>query len=223
MNEAATADVIEGATADVVAPDDASEECNQRTTQGCPCGVLCASGVCTNGGCDPVVFVTSGSWNGTIPFGGPGGAIARGDGLCTEKAAPLGRAPVTKFYAWLSDDRQSPSTRFMKSVRPYRLPTGVIVANNFAALSADLNVAIAVTEKKEPLVGDVSVWTGTTRESTSIGGPPGGPYSERCSEWTSTAGMGGYGNADSTTTLWTLATSGPCSDLRRLYCFEQLP
>jgi hypothetical protein len=96
-------------------------------------GVSCApSPACVNGTCgtDPkIAFVTSTLYTGNL--GGLNGA----DQKCNERAK-AGSQPGT-YRAWLSDDSQSPSTRFSMKGGPIRLVDGSELARTWAELFAN--------------------------------------------------------------------------------------
>jgi len=95
--------------------------------------VACApSPACVNGGCgtDPkIAFVTSTLYTGNL------GGLAGADQKCNERAK-AGSQPGT-YKAWLSDDTQSPSTRFSLQGGPIRLADGSELAKNWAELLAN--------------------------------------------------------------------------------------
>lgn len=205
-----------GTNDDAMAVADALEDCNRATSAGCPCGLLCASKTCTNGACDPLVFVTKGEWSGTIGSNAAGATgPARASFYCQEAASKFGRSPLTVFRAWMSDLPTAPAgTGFVKSSRPYRLPDGVQVAPSFKSFATGLLVPINRTEENAVLPG-ARVWTGTMWT--------GQRYDERCGDWATTVGTGGYGSTDANNEGWSLSGNANCTDALHLYCFEQLP
>lgn len=209
---------------DADAPDDGSTdardaECEAATTTGCACGTVCASMTCSDGGCDPLVFVTLGTFDGNLGVTTVS-ALAFADSQCQSIAATLVPAPTTTFKAWLGAATMRVDTRFIQSKRPYRLANAghSIVATSFAALNADLMRAIDVTHDGSMLLSPFEVWTGTDRS--------GAPTKSDCSGWTAAtmSTNGSYGLTNATTTVWTRnSDSGSCGVQRHLYCFEQLP
>ena len=176
--------------------------------------VSCASDACTNGGCDPAVFVTSKEYTGKIGNGG----VAAADQECAALAAAAG-VPGT-FQAWLSGaGALPPATRFAnKSSRPYRMLDGRPVAAHFEALTIDLEHSISVTEKRAD-IGFSFVWTATNKYGTeAVGGGD-------CAGWTSDdpTAKGWAGESDDFNYEWTAFGDIACSKLARLYCFEQRP
>jgi hypothetical protein len=92
--------------------------------------ISCApSPACVNGTCgtDPkIAFVTSTLYTGNL------GGVAGADQKCNERAK-AGSQPGT-YRAWISDDTQSPSTRFSMKGGPIRLVDGSELAKNWADL-----------------------------------------------------------------------------------------
>ena len=192
---------------------DSAGDAGGPTDAAVACGV-CASGACTDGGCDPAVFLTSKEYAGAIGDGGVGSA----DQECAALAAAAGLPG--KFRAWIATaDGSSPATRFEnKSSRPYRLVDGTRVAADFAALGKTLEAPIALTEKRAA-IAFAYVWTAAERKGTAIA--DGGD----CAGWTSSdlAVNGGAGESDDVVEEWTKYNDIACSTLARLYCFEQRP
>lgn len=193
--------------------------CEAATTDGCACGTVCASKVCSDGGCDPLVFVTTQSFApnfGTTTVT----ALAVADANCQSIAAQMLPTPTTTFKAWLGAPTMRVDTRFIRSKRPYRLANAghTIVATSFDALNADLLRAIDVTPDGSMLLSAFEVWTGTDRS--------GAPTGSDCAGWTSAdmTGSASFGLTNTVTASWTRnSDSGSCGVFRRLYCFEQLP
>ena len=226
MTEAATdtgandTSIDTGSDVTVDAPSDASTdvECTKTTTSGCPCGVLCASNRCSNGGCEPLVFVTSTSFTGRFASGSIQ-ALQVADATCDSLAVNIPRTPKTTFLPWLSG-HQNILDRFMRSTRPYRLSNQArsVIATSFAALASDLQHPIDADETGAQLLGAIGVWTGAGRD--------GSPKTDNCVNWTISAPpsiTGVFGLTDRTTVSWSEHSSAGCDQSYRLYCFEQLP
>jgi len=159
---------------------------------------------------DKYVFITSGQYNGD--FGGLEGA----DALCQSLAEGAG-LPGT-YMAWLSDDTESPSSRFLnQATGDYKMTNDTVVANGWSQLvSGSLLAAIRRTENDTDKTGEV--WTNTTSSGTVDS------TTNNCSEWSSTSGNAEVGAATQTDSTWTDAglPSRPCSDsFRSIYCFQQ--
>jgi hypothetical protein len=155
------------------------------------------------------MFITSKSY--AASFGGVAGA----DAICTESAAKAGLPGVYK--AWVSDASASAADRLEHSSAPYyRLNSGerLIVAMNWADLTDEISVAIAVDEYGQ-VQGNKLVWTGTSREGDAT--------TYTCQNWTTTLTneLGAQGHSSSGNQSWTFNTWGNCSDLGHLYCVEQ--
>lgn len=200
--------VIDGAL-----PGDAGAQPDAADAAVDACGV-CASGACTDGGCDPAVFLTSKEYTGAIGDGG----VTAADDECAALATSAGLPG--KFRAWIaSPGGSSPATRFeSRSTRPYRLVDGTRVAADYAALGSTLEAPIGLTEKRVPIVF-AYVWTAAERNGNAIA--DGGD----CAGWTSgDAGVsGGSGESDDVVEEWTKYADIACSTPARLYCFEQRP
>lgn len=158
-----------------------------------------------------VVFVTSVRYNGDL--GGPEGA----DQICQTLAAQGGRANPQTFRAWVSSGAAAPLDWPVDTMMRYQLPTGMIVADDWDALtSGQLKTSINQTESETSL-GDgdnASVWTGTLADGSKA------PWT--CNGWTSdTQGVGGRsGLATLPSKGWTDTIDQKCSSLARLYCVE---
>lgn len=193
------------------------------------------------------VFVSSVLYNGNFGNGQDntlGHLIA--DTRCQERASAAGLAG--SFKAWISgrvDTGAGPLhhgvvDRFTQSPGPYQLLDGTQVADNWADLTdGTLDHAIDRTELNAVVSGEVRVWTNTTNSGlasdngrTCAAGPgtDGAPgiITWSCGAPVETAGncqfqSGKYGLATSTTGSWTGTSSSndACSNLFRLYCFQQ--
>jgi hypothetical protein len=165
------------------------------------------------------VFVTSQAYTGDL------GGLAGADAKCQALAAAAG-LPGT-YFAWVSDFFGSPSTRFSRAGRPYRLVDGSVVADDWKALtSGTLRHAIDLTETGgappmtascSPLDSGALVWTDTSPDG-SFGGEG---YS--CGDWTDAFGDGSsLGLSSDALTSWTLhCVPIRCAANAALYCFEQ--
>jgi len=156
-----------------------------------------------------IVFVTSGSFLGDL--GGMGGADAK----CMAAAA-AGQLPGT-YKAWLSTDGQDATNRLSHSGKPYYLPNGIKVAENWDDLvSPPLLAAINITETGDQAGGTTTVWTATEVNGTNW------PSSD-CTVWSAQGNNGFYGLRDATNEMWTKSgSSQPCKNkMAHLYCFQQ--
>jgi hypothetical protein len=177
------------------------------------CGHVCPNSNCIGGKCDSIVFVT----DQTVATNLMG--FANVDAKCQSLAQTANLSG--KFMAWVSQSTgmmSSPSTRFVKSTRPYVLVDGTVVADSYAALTNGnpLKHAINMTQSKQVFSQSTSVMTSTSALGTTQG-------TADCSGWTGVAPGGAYGEATSTGLDWSRSFSGTvdCTSAYRLYCFEQ--
>jgi hypothetical protein len=160
------------------------------------------------------VFVTHSSHPGN--FGG----IAEGDEICQAEADdPSSVVPQGTYLAWLSDNEESPDTRFVKSTVPYVLPNGKMIAKNYADLTDGSLMHQINMEPSGLAVGTQYTWTGTNSDGTSAGDWL------TCDGWKADPlddfhGMGG--RTERTDGIWSsrIARVG-CARQHRLWCFQQ--
>lgn len=163
--------------------------------------------------CGPCrVFVTSTTQDGNL------GGLAGADALCQNLAASA-NLPGT-YRAWLSDDAQSPSTRFSQSSGPYALLNGVTIATSWTDLTdGTLAAPITLAENGATFDGLAQrAWTNTLANGTG-----GGTLDENCAGWTTGANGsdGDEGQVAATSDNWTDFASGTCNNEFHLYCFQQ--
>lgn len=172
-----------------------------------------------------LVFVTSTLHDGDL------GGLPGADLLCRNLADAAGLENHLAYRAWLSDDLESPLTRFTYTDLedfPYVLRDGRIVADSFADLVQNgPRTGISVTEQGDA-VFEQRVWT-----NTSAFGEPFSP-ANHCASWTSAVadlkarvGTNALQLEDGpawdtwrTDRYWTTVVTRPCDQLHRLYCFE---
>lgn len=181
-------------------------------------GETCDDGNQTPGdGCqecakDSLVFVTSELYQG-FALGGLYGADQR----CRNLAAKADILRPLAFKAWLSTATMPAADRMVHSRGRYVLINGLVVAQNWDALtSGQLENPIAVDEFSQSR--DDGVWTGTL--------PSGQPAlgSEFCADWDDVSGafqFTGAGLSMSTDDSWTYLEPDSCMAELRLYCMEQ--
>jgi len=211
------------------------DDCDGSTDEG---------GICTA----KKVFVSSVLFDGNFGNGQDntlGHLLA--DVECQTLASNAGLAG--SYKAWISGRafagdvnnlHQGVVDRFTQSPGPYQLLDGTKVADNWADLTdGSLDHAIDRTELNAQVSGEVRVWTNTTNGgkawdngrccATGPGsdGPP-GIISWSCGAPVETAGncqfqSGKYGLATATDGSWTgtESSNNACTNLFRLYCFEQ--
>jgi len=152
------------------------------------------------------------------------GGLLGADAKCQLLADTAGLAGTYK--AWLSDSTESPSTRFTKSTTPWETAvTGIKIADNWADLiDGSLDAPPGVDENGVTLIGGPPAfghaWTGTNTDGTASSVVA----NETCFDWTfgaggASAGRGVYTALDVTWTFSGGSTS--CTNMRRLYCFQQ--
>jgi hypothetical protein len=178
----------------------------------CGCGSrsVCVSGLCTGA---QRVFVSSSVYSANL--GGSPGA----DAICGTLATGAGLGG--KWMAWLADGTNPPpSQRFYKSLGPYRLINGAVVALNFPALTnTDLFNAIDVDETgaSQASASVVKTWTGTTATGDAA--------ANTCMGFTvgdASAAQGEVGQlVDTSSGNWADDATEPCNKQFHIYCFEQ--
>jgi hypothetical protein len=147
----------------------------------------------------------------TTPTGNLGG-IAGADALCNSlaTAAKLGGT----YRAWISVSGAD-AIDHITSTGPWHLVNGQLVAANKAELtSGDLDHLIDKDEKGgTPTEAEDRVWTAT--------GPNGRYVGPDCAQWTG-VGSGVVGEArNDNTNKWTALIDEMCTEVNRVYCFEQ--
>jgi hypothetical protein len=190
-----------------------------------PDGIVCSVGFCQNGSCAVLTppsqppcgagvpclaFLSSATYDGNL--GGLNGADAKCQGLATAAGLP------GIYKAWLSDDTNSPSTRFVLSSSPYHLVTGKPTAADFTDLTdGTLLASIRVTEKGGGTGTTVYAWTNTKSDGTRD------TATGHCANWGPFAAgsQGNVGDATLSSPSWTKSTTAACGTPRHLYCFQQ--
>ncbi len=161
---------------------------------------------------DSIVFITSEVYQG-LAIGGLYGADQR----CRSLAAKAELPRFLTFKAWLSTPTMSAADRLLHSQGRYVLVNGLVVAQNWDALtSGNLENAIMVDEKS--MTQNALVWTGTLASGQPALG------SEFCGEWDDDAGLlklGGSGVSASTDATWSFFDHNGCGSETHLYCVEQ--
>ena len=128
----------------------------------------------------PTAFQTSGGFDGNL------GGLIGADATCQAAAdGPTSIVPPGTYLAWLSDDVDSPSTRFTRSTKPYRLPDGTKFADNYADLT-DGFLRRPLNMTATGAIRSDAVWTNTAPDGTPIEVTA----SLTCENWTSTFGSG---------------------------------
>jgi hypothetical protein len=162
------------------------------------------------------VFVTSTAYTGDIQTAGGGATgLESGDNICNALSQAAGLPG--SYTAWLSDSTTDAKDRVTQASVPYVQPNGVKIADDFADLvdcgEQCLDIGINVMENG---VGTSRhVWTGTNTIGVK-------EHVDQCTDWTTSAGLAciGQANPGITDGRWTCAGWRPCTDLNRLYCFQ---
>lgn len=161
---------------------------------------------------DSIVFITSEVYQG-FALGGLYGADQR----CQSLAAKAGLQRFLTFKAWLSTPTMSAADRLLHSRGRYILVNGLVVAQNWDALtSGTLENPIMVDEKSQ--TRDSPVWTGTLASGQPAQG------SEFCNGWDDEAAVflfGGAGLSMNTDAAWSFFEHGGCASEAPIYCIEQ--
>jgi len=160
---------------------------------------------------DSIVFITSEVYQG-FAVGGLYGADQR----CRSLAAKAELPHFLTFKAWLSTPTMSASDRLQHSRGRYVLVNGLVVAQDWDALtSGTLENPIMVDEKS--MTQNTLAWTGTLATGESALG------SEFCADWEESGVFesGGIGLSASTDSTWSFFENSGCIAEVHLYCVEQ--
>ncbi|MBA3550438.1 MAG: DUF4215 domain-containing protein [Nannocystis sp.] len=160
---------------------------------------------------DSIVFITSEVYQG-FALGGLYGADQR----CQSLAAKAELPRFLTFKAWLSTPTMSASDRLQHSRGRYVLVNGLVVAQDWDALtSGKLENPIMVDEKS--MTQDTLAWTGTLATGESALGP------KFCADWEESGVFesGGIGLSASTDSTWSFFENSGCIAEVHLYCVEQ--
>jgi cysteine-rich repeat protein len=174
-------------------------------------------------GCSPLcawefrmAFATS-----TLHTGDLGG-LAGADAICN-MLAQSAMLPGT-YMAWLSTGVESPSTRFVQSAVPYRVPTGDQVADDWADLTdGSLDFAVARTETGANSVNTALMCGGSMRLARTGTNEFGTPGPSNCVDFTSSMAMdlGLIGRSASNMSEWSNCGEFGCDVMLPIYCFQQ--
>lgn len=203
---------------------DAVHECGGDGQWGAakPCAYVCiaADGKC--GKDEKIAFLSSQQFKANM------GGLRGADDACQTMAQGAGLPG--SYFAWLSDDRQSPATRFKRG-GPYVRVDGNLIAENWTALtSGNLVNKLVVNEFGgagansqdvvcAPGVAN-AVWTATASDGTGVIG-------QNCDNWTNNSAIGSFWGASDSTSAWTAWCSGgvmssnTCGSISPIYCFQQ--
>lgn len=157
------------------------------------------------------VFASSAATGGNL------GGIAAADAICAAEAVAAGLPPAN-YLAWLSDASTSPSARFNRNFGPYILPSGTLVADDYADLT-DGSLSHEIDERAD---GSGALLLSRAWTGTQIDGTP--TTDGRCLDWTSASSgeVGGIGLTTVPSSSWTESQAFPtvnCSTQAHFYCF----
>lgn len=195
--------------------------------KGVCCHGSCCAGCCDAtaeyGTCSPcLAFVTSTITNGIM------GGLVGADRMCQARAEAGGF--WGSYKAWLSNEVDSPSSRFRCtaagcSAQGYALVTGDLIASDWSDLTTCeagpdgecLATALVLSEFNQPVTANAA-WTNTRTD-----GSPGGITNVHCQNWTVGTNLfiGNTGFPELADTNWTRASIDPCNRGNSLYCFQQ--
>jgi hypothetical protein len=156
------------------------------------------------------VFVTSTKHDGN--FGGLAGA----DSECQARADSAGLGGL--WLAWLGDGDVGPVDRFVHSDKPYNLVGGSVIANQWEDL-IDGTILIPLNRDETgtllPSDDDMIVYTAVFHTG-------GNPTPVNCMKWSDASeSLVPTGLATAVDTGWTVTAPHFCSEMHRIYCFEQ--
>jgi hypothetical protein len=175
-------------------------------------GPSCASGKHEeDGGCDPLVFVTSATFSGNL--GGLDGA----DLICNRVAGT--RYPGATFRAWLSNPVTAP--QHVRGLdRPYYGTDGLAVANGWAAfIGGSLLKPIDHSEEGLTISDQSNVWTGTTASGLIAVNSCEG-WSEDHIDYAGQVGSSALASGEWCESKDLVNRARVCSSSQHLYCFE---
>lgn len=161
---------------------------------------------------DSIVFVSSEVYQGFSLQG-----LYGADQRCRSLAGLAGLANHLTFKAWLSSSTESAAGRLTHSKGRYVLVNGLVVAQNWDALTSGTLINPLMVDENSQSRSDL-VWTGTL----ATGNPAFG--TDFCDDWAETGvyKFAGYGISMNTDSTWSFFDNdGGCPGEARLYCIEQ--
>lgn len=191
------------------------------------CG--CQTGFCTNGVCDPLVFITREGHHGIFTNSptDPVPGVERADEYCQSLAAGAGFKG--RFRAWIAmAPNDHPKDRIQGFITPYRRRDGRIVVDNFAGFQGGQSVLkspINIDQEGGVAPDTTAVWTGLKLF---------GVVSDfDCNSWANNIGFGtvgivndcskSSGNCDHQWSSAGTDNNGErrlCTEALRLYCIQ---
>lgn len=150
-------------------------------------------------------FVSSAIVNGGL------GGVAGADKICNDLAKAQGLAGT--YVAWISTTGVNAIDRITAN-GPWQRVDGQVVAQTKAQLATGtLTTALLRDEKNQtPPPAEDRVWTATGADGKFVGGSD-------CAGWTG-AGNGRVGEAEHTSSKWTVLVDEACTEVNRVYCFQ---
>jgi cysteine-rich repeat protein len=213
------------------------DDANMDNTDGCDdtcMGAICGDALvqpgeeCDDGniimmdGCSPscgwevrIAFTSS-----TLHTGDLGG-LAGADAICNMLALDAG-LPGT-YMAWLSTGVESPATRFTQSTVPYVVPTGNVVAADWASLiDGGLDFALARTETGANSPNTAVMCGGSARLARTGTDDFGMPGTSTCLDFSSSLpnDMSIVGRS-ANMAQWSNCGEQACDVMMPIYCFQQ--
>ena len=159
-----------------------------------------------------IVFITSASFNSNL------GGLKGADQKCQAEADdPASIVPSGTYLAWLSDDSESPDTRFTKSSHPYVLPDETRIAEDYADLTDGSILHTINLGSTGQSIAYQQYWTGTNADGTAS------QSFLTCNGWMGGTKPGAHGSTGHTAKKSSLWSSLPdrCDKPFRLACFQQ--
>lgn len=215
-------EILREATASTCNPDTGACDVVYDSTSCAERGLICQNAACVPG--RKRVFVTANRYNGDLARqGGVRNGAEGAHNICAAEAEAAGIGG--QWYAFISDSDRAVLEEREWLVFPYYLvdretlvfESGPQLFVNGPLIPIDTTPDGARLPASQPI--EMQVWTGTGGSGSVA------DVVWDCKEWTDgTSGeQGVYGFIDDDlpfTAAWTYLDSGPCSQLRRLYCFE---
>lgn len=139
---------------------------------------------------------------------------------CPGLAVKAGLGP--SFRAWLSNSAGPAKEQLTPSPTGWETMPGSYVAADMQSLTdGTIQAAIRYDEYYEQVASGTTVWTGTNEFGMAVF-EDGGALD--CNSWTSDGSDGAtgqYGKAGTGDASWSSLAAGPCSEPRRVYCFQE--
>lgn len=189
-------------------------ECGNGIVEGeetCDDGNQMAGDGCQECAKDSIVFVSSEYYQGSALSG-----LYGADQRCRNLAGNAGLPNPLTYKAWLSSSTVTAAERLMHSRGRYMLVNGLVVAQNWDALTSGILENPIIVDEGSQTKDDV-VWTGTLTTGDSS------PGTTFCDDWEDSGILefAGAGNSSSFDSAWSYFDNVPCAAMARIYCIEQ--